>query len=242
MSTEMKSSVLEHMKLVPNRVLVKITDTKDTVKLGDMTIGIDKQFSEEKHAMTTGIVVNHCGPLVPDKMDWETENVLMINDFVVFSYESAIYCLDPLKGRHFFDENANQYLLIDYGDIFTARRNEEIIPVNGYLLVEPVTEEIISEFKLPITTSMRYGKIAHVSPKNKRYFAAGRERNDVYDFDEELKVGDFILFSKFSDLPLEYDIHRSLQGSKPFFRMQRRDIYDIIKLDNFQKTKISLVY
>lgn len=242
MSIKMNANELANIKLIPNRVLVKINSTKDKINVGGgVEFKFDKQFSEEKHAPTTGIVYNVCGDLIEDKMPWHTKNILQRNDFVVFTYEAAIYCLDPLKGRHIYDEHNSQYLLIDYEDILSVRRGDDIIGINGYLLVEPITEQLKSELKLPIQKSVKYGRIAVMAERNECYYAAGVKRTDVCDFKDELKVGDIILFSKFSDIPLEYDIHRSINGAKEYFRMQRRDILDLVDIDEITKTEISFV-
>jgi co-chaperonin GroES (HSP10) len=242
MSIKMTSSELAAITLIPNRVLVKINSTKDEMDLGEgMRFKIDKQFSEEKHAPTTGHIYNICGDLIEDKMPWHTRNVLKKGDFVVFTYEAAIYCLDPLKGRHIYDEENNQYLMIDYEDILSARRGGEIIGVNGFMLVEPITEQMISELKLPIQKSVRYGRVAITAERNECYYAAGVKRTDVYDIHEEIKTGDIILFSKFSDIPLEYEVHRSIDGQKQYYRMQRRDILDIVNPDEITTAKISVV-
>ena len=242
MSIKMTSNELASIKLIPNRVLVKINSTKDKINVGQgIEFKIDKQFSEEKHAPTTGYIHNICGDLIEDKMPWHTRNVLQRGDFVVFTYEAALYCLDPLKGRHIYDENNNQYLMIDYEDILSARRGEEIIGVNGFMLIEPMTEEAISLLKLPIQKSVKYGRVAITAERNECYYAAGVKRTDIYDIKEEVKVGDIILFSKFSDIPLEYDVHRSINGAKQYYRMQRRDILDLVNTEEITKTKISVV-
>lgn len=242
MSIKMTAKELASIKLIPNRVLVKINSTKDVVDAGNgFKLKIDKQFSEEKHAPTTGIVHNVCKGLIEDKMPWHTTNILQPDDFVVFTYEAAIYCLDPFKGRHIHDELGNQYLMIDYEDILSVRRGDEIIGINGFLLVEPVTEEAISLLKLPIHKSAKYGRIAVLAERNECYYAAGVKRTDVYDFHEPLNIGDIVVFSHFSDIPLEYEVHRSLNGSKEYFRMQRRDILDVVNVENITQTKISVV-
>jgi co-chaperonin GroES (HSP10) len=232
---------LRNINLVPNRVLIQTVDNQSKVMVdGHHAFTIDTQFSEEMHAPVTGIVVNHPKYLIPELMDWHTDMDIMVGDYAVYTYESAIHALTPEHGREFHDEHGNQYLMIDYGDILAIRRDNVVKPINGYLLVEHLLEEHQTAFKLPTLKSMRYGTVAYISPRNKCYFAAGRVRNDTYDFNEDIKVGDLVLFSKFSDVPLEYDAHSSIDKGKKFFRMQRRDILSIINPNEISDVKISL--
>lgn len=231
---------LNTLKLIPNRVLVRTINKQSETTVGSMKIRLDTGFSEEQHAPVTGVVISVPSTLIPENMPWETDMVLMPGDEVVYSYETCVYCMNPETGREFHDEENNQYLMVDYEDIFAAKRNGEVIPVNGYLLVEPLTEEVISAIKLPVEKSGKIGRVAITSPKNKRYFAAGKERTDVYDFNDPINPGDYVVFTKYSDLPLEYELHNSIDGAKQYFRMQRRDIYHVINPDKITGVKISL--
>lgn len=238
---KMTTQELKSLKLIPNRVLVRLQDKQSEITTeSGLKLMHANFFSEEKHAPVTGIVFGLPPTLIPEIMPWETEIALQLGDDVVFSYEAALDCTNPHLGKEIHDEENNRYFLLDYEDIFVARRRKELIPVNGYLLVEPIIEEYISQIELPEEKSGRIGRVAFTSPRNKRYFAAGRERNDVYDFTETIKVGDMVVFSRYSDLPVEYELHNSIDGKKQYFRMQRRDIYHIIDPSKITGVKISL--
>lgn len=233
MQTNFTADFLKTMKLVPNRVLVKPDFHQKEVSFsnGD-TFQIDKRFAHEKHAPTTGIVINTSPELIPEFMPWKTPLEVRPGDFAVYSYESAMYCLDPDRGRILHDENNEMYFMIDYEDIFSVKREGTVIPVNGYLLVSPVTEQINTSISLPAHiaeyTSVKFGRVEYVGTRNECYYSGVRVRDDVYDIREEIIPGDLIVFSEASDLPLEYDIHKSFEDKKSFFRMQRRDILLIL--------------
>lgn len=220
---------LREINIVPNRVLIQVIDNQSNLLVnGEKYLKIDTQFSEEKHAPITGIIVNYSNTLISELMEWKTSLDICIGDYAVYTYTSAIHALTPEHGREFIDEYSNKYLMIDYGDIICVKRGSAIIPINGYLLVEPLEEEYASVFKLPTLTSMRYGRIAYTSKKNEYYISAGVKRNDTYDPIDEINPNDIIVFSHFSDIPLEYEAHLSFNKGKKYLRMQRRDIFAVV--------------
>lgn len=233
MQTHMNYNRLISMNLVPNRVLIKPTQSQKNINLGEnISFRVDKRFANEKHANVTGHIVNFSKTLIHEKMPWHTSIEIQVNDYVVCSYESIMHATDPMHGRVFTDENNQEYYLIDYEDIFTARREDQIIPVNGYILVSPITNEVQSSMSLPShlqsSQSTTMGVVEHVGARNTCYYGGTKVRKDTYDFKEDIKKGDIVVFSQYSDLPLEFSVHKSIEGSKDFFRMQRRDILGIL--------------
>lgn len=232
MQTCFSTTQIRSMKLVPNRVLIKPTLSQNHLSIAGMSLQVDKRFANEKHACVTGTIVNFSPYLFHEKMPWHTQLEIAVGDFCIYSYESAMYAIDPLHGRIFEDEKGEIYYLIDYEDIFTVRRGEQIIPVNGYILVSPVSETLQTNFSIPShlasSESTRYGIVEYVGTRNECYYAGTKKRTDTYDFKEEVKKGDMVVFSQWSDLPLEFGVHRSLEENKSFFRMQRRDILTIL--------------
>lgn len=225
----LSSNELKNLQLTPNRVLVKLVDKQSSSQTENNNIFlVDKQFSEEKHASVTGIIVNQCTELDHTEAEWHTTIETKINDYVVFTYTASIYCKDPLKGRSFNDENHDEYLMIDYQDIISLKRGETIMPINGFILVEPVLENHKSLFGISGLKSMRFGRVYLTGQPISQYLFAGKPRTDVWDGCTNLKSGDIIMFSRFSDIPLEYDSHASILGNKQFYRMQRRDIFAVL--------------
>lgn len=215
----------------PNKVLVKPNRGTNEILLSNgVKIFMDNRFGKEKHAPTTGTVIRHCGKLSDFRMPWITTNELQEGDYIIYSFESAMYAMEDIYGRVLLDENKEPYFIIDYEDIFCIKREEQIIPVNGYLLVAPLEEGSVSSFQIikEDHNSSRYGIVVHVGQRNKAYHDFGMLR-ETYDMEEEINPGDIIIFNRNSDLPVEYPLHRSLNGkSQTFFRLQRKDIDGII--------------
>ena len=129
-------------------------------------------------------------------MQWETENEILPGDFAIYSYESVMYCLEEENGRLILDENNDPYFLIDYEDVYIVKRDDTIITINGYILVEPIEVKQDNNFKVlkDDNNSNRFGIVRHIGTRNKRYFGAGKERDDIYDFKGEINIGDVMLF------------------------------------------------
>lgn len=100
-----------------------------------------------------------------------------------------------------------------------------IIPLNGYNLVEPLTQDKFKDAKFAMPdhirtrTSARFGRITHLGKVIKKYNVG----NGFYKPEtDNVKVGDVVAFDEACDLPVEYGLHASLDGNKIFFRIQRR--------------------
>lgn len=223
----------------PNKILIKPTRGENEIILpGGIKIFLDNRFSKERHAPTTGTIVKTCGTPVPERMQWETPNEIQEGDYCVYSYEAAMYALDPVNSRLFVDHEGDAYFILDYEDLFVVKRGDHIIPVNGYLLVSPIEEKTDSAFKILRTdnNSATMGTVAHVGVRNSRYLYGSITRDDVFDGEENISPGDVIVFNANSDLPVEYDLHKSLaKNANNFFRLQRRDIEAIIPASEKKK-------
>ena len=219
---------ISSMKIIPNRVIVKLTRKEDELDLGNGNkIFIDPSFAREMHAPTVGIVVNFSEKLNPSLMRWKTTCELKLNDYVVFSYESSLHALGDDDSRALMDENKDLYVILDYEDLFVAKRGTKIIPLNGYVLCSPIPVEHKTSLVVPSSLkkmrSDKFVKIAHLGLRNEEYYNGdGSIREDLYDPMWVGKVGDTVLISKNCDLTVEYELHQSLSGRKEtFFRVQR---------------------
>lgn len=135
------------------------------------------------------------------------------NDFIYFHYNvHAAAERDGLILR----EGKNLLILIPYDMIFLAIRNEKIIPVNGWVLIEPIKEEG-SLMLIERRPSQTKGVISHMGSPVRNYLAYPDETDD--DF---FKTGDTVLFRKNRSIPVEWSIHKSLD--KKYQKLQRKDL------------------
>lgn len=231
-----------------NWVLIKPQLGNQEIKINqgektEFSIHLDITFHREKHAPVTGEVIRtpkklKYGKKVPESMDWKTNMELKEGDQVVYHYLAAINALGPLVGEQASEGtdfrniiyNGEIYFLIKYDQIFVARRNEEgqekVVMLNGYVLASPMKRKLKkTKFSLPDNlrnqNSLVFAKIEYTGTPNKQYLkndgSLPPDGDDVYP-------GDFIVMEKVSDLPLEYGDHKSFEGDKEFFRMQRYQV------------------
>lgn len=231
------------LKLMANKVLVKPSREIDELIFTDgQKIFIESKAAPEMHAPTRGTIVNICETLNYYAMPWLTDIEAKRGDEVISSYESILYCFnDGDTSRTFVDENNDKYFLLDYSDLFIAIRDNEVIPLNGYAICEPIEESVSSSFLIPDELkrfrSDKFGRVAYLGSANREYYITNGNkdiRHDLVDA-KDVSVGDVVIFDKNCDLPLEYDIHQSLDGrKKTYYRFNRCYIKAIIK-EEFMK-------
>lgn len=196
-------------------------------------IYIDVTYEEEQHAATECEIIS-----VPDKLfystdkkhrdrsvNFDTDMEIQPGDKVYIHYLASITAIKDQKSLT--DDEGNIYYFINYHDLFASTRGEKVIMLNGYIAVEPVKDEnyqVGSLIEIPDylknKSSERIGKVVFVGSKLRGYQFIPDACDDNYD----VKPGDLIAYTKNSDIPMQYDIHKSFQGDKTLYRMQRRDI------------------
>lgn len=214
-----------------NKVIIEITErSKDKKTKGGIILGYNEDLvyaegdgsHEADVAEVWGIV-----RAVPDKlhydgkrqdMPWETEIEIKPADMVWFDYFASVNC-DVLVS----DERA--FYVINYCDLYVAKRGEEIIPLNGYCLCEPI--KVKHESKYAVNIGEKYVhdrvKIAHLATPNKRYqdndAVYGTYNSDIID----VKVGDEILLRhNYKPYVIERLEETATFSDDPLYVIQRR--------------------
>lgn len=181
-------------------------------------------------------------PPVPySGMDWKTEMELQIGDKVVMYYLAVDNCMKQgayEKDYEFYHDKMNdrkeEYIWVKYQNIYVAIRDGKIIPINGFVLVEPM-ENTVHEHKKKEAENRKiklirdnksnnthavYGKVAYMGKPNIEY-KEGHLSDIGYD---NVQVGSEIIMKKISDIPMEYEYHAKVDGGKKLYRIQRHDI------------------
>lgn len=220
-----------------NFVMVKLDPENNVVRTpSGFTLFIDTTFEPEKHTVVTGTVEALPLKLNDSKLPWRTENELQIGDKVVMYYMAVMNALAP-QYRRFVKEGRTTWVFIAYSNIYTAIREGVIIPINGYLLAEPIPDPYFEKLK------KRYEEkgIELVDPETKsnknvvfaRIVYAGRPNrgyNEIYNSDEnvDVKPGDEVILKKIRDIPIEYEYHSTVDGGRKLYRIQRHDILSVL--------------
>jgi len=122
-------TTLEGFKPISNYVLVGNPTKTDTLKSG---LYIDTTYKPEHHVEIINEVI-----AVPDRLsfkEWETEMELKVGDQVWVNY------LSIMKGERVMVGDKT-YILVPYEKIILAKRGDDIVMLNGYVLIEPVLED-----------------------------------------------------------------------------------------------------
>lgn len=213
-------------RIPKNYVLVHIkNDVHDSVKLNDQEIYIDSSYEPEKHSVTNGIVetlpeVLHYNGVRSDEngLQFDTDMDLKKGDQVYFHYLETINAKS--RGR-IFDVEGKKYMMVRYDMIYFAKRDDDIIMVNGWVLVEPIEHETLKSDIIHIPNSIQENKQEGIVKHIGKPLRAYKMNPDVGEENDEVHEGDHILFTNFSNIPIEYKLHETMGK---LFRMQRKDI------------------
>jgi len=231
---------MEVKQTLGNNVMVKLDKPNDYIQTkAGLKLFLDTSFEPEKHVVRLGTVESLPKELIFDKrtktFPWKTNIELQIGDKVIMYFMAVQNCLAP-EQRKYIVEDKEIFIFIKYHNIYAIIRGEDIIPINGYVLVEPmedpdwtrmVEQARISNIILPdlrklSKTDVTYGKIAYIGNPNIEY--ADKHKSDNF---YNLKEGDEVIMKKIRDIPIEYEYHAKVDGGRKLYRMQRHDILAI---------------
>jgi len=229
---------MQNKRTFGNFVLIRLDRENDIIKLKDGgELYIDTSYEPEKHATVTGTVCGLPKKLVytgiPNQgMPWKTPMELKDGDRVVIYYLSVVNALRPEMMRATIIDG-QKYVWVQYQNIFAAVRNNLIVPINGYCLIEPcespeweATQKRMESFGMKAVrlnekslTNVVYGRVKYLGRPNDAY-VDGHTDEGV-----NINLGDTVVMKKITDLPLEYDLHANIDGGKKYWRVQRRYIF-----------------
>ena len=233
---------IEQGKTAGNHVMIELDPENDHIKMkeGGM-LYIDTSFEPDKHVTIIGTIKAVPTNLRfdsnnPSLMPWDTNMELEVGDRVIAHYLSIMNSLRP-EMRKYWMQDGKRLVFIEYRSIYCIIRDEKIIPINGYILVEPIPDRYIESLKERADTAglllagmneknnkrVVYGKVVYIGKPNKRYF------DKIYtDEGITIKVGDEVVMRRISDIPVEYEYHAKLDNGRKLYRAQRKDILGIV--------------
>lgn len=241
----------------PNRGADEIVLNKGTKD--EMKFYVDFAYNPNKHVPVVGTAVkvpekiNYCNnkrkPGFFNSLQWKTEMELREGDTVFYNYlagSTALGLEQNNYGQNYTDKrvitvegDSNIYIMVKYDRVYVAKRKDDVIPVNGFMLVEPMDKQYFETFlhipemvKNTNKKSSTYGIVRYKGSRLEEYHDRPMYKDPS---NSELKVGDLVALNDVSDIPLEWDLHSEFEGNKTFYRVQGKDIYAIIK--DYEKVK-----
>lgn len=218
----------KNLRLNTNHVLVKTARTNEGKSTDSgLLVGFNPHVNyaegEGSHvadlAVVTGEVVKICDNLyynaddLNDSMLWKTDIEVDVGDEVLFDYLESLNCTMIEVGE-------DVYRIFPYQALWVARRNDELIPLNGYCLVAPLKREKLSDLDISDEYDLTRGVVRYLGKPNAAYIAA-QDNDDV-----DVSVGDIVTFSwRYVRHPvfLERQKWMAQFSDEPLLRVQRRD-------------------
>ena len=230
-----------------NNVLVKVARGNETITLadGETEISLDTSFEKTKHAVIRGTVIQ-----IPDKLvfdmtvhprsyfEWETDMQVQVGDEVIFNYLITRECLDEHTEPIVICEG-EAHFPVPYPALYVAKRRlvtardvvsihkdtgqelwnqdwTQIIPLNGYNIMEPIEVDRGEYFPEHIRHKAHdfAMRVAYPAKPNRNYKYGAP--------DIQVNPGQVFLTMRNRDIPLEYDLHASLDGKRKFYICQSR--------------------
>jgi len=220
------------MDLLFNNVLIKFDDEPEEIEVSGVKLKIDTTYNKMQHQVTTGTVMGLPQRLYFDRTDvvksveYDVDMELEVGDRVIMSYLSY--------GEAIKNASVDECHYVRYDEILVAMRGDQVIPLNGLVLIEPINMTDSNEVKevskfllLPdyvkIQKSETRGIVRYKGKAVKRYVL---DRFDtIYESDDDVQVGDYVYFSPNYAVPLQYEMHQSLPMT--LYRMRRKDIQGV---------------
>lgn len=214
---------LKKLKLNPNWVLIKIDDSNEYIKLKDFKLFLDVSFEPEKNAQTIGTVIR-TSPIFYSRKNigsnpWKVPMELQEGDRVIFHFMAA---KAAIKEGRCLVEDGEKYIIIPYDRLFVALRGDDVIPLNGIILIEPEFTGLKSDFIYIPESTQQVSRIKGVVKYLGAIVDEYREYQNMGGDLDEVKVGDTVMFTDINAIPLQWEHHSVLK--KTLYRMHRMDI------------------
>lgn len=216
----MSYQVEDISKVVPvrNHIIIKAGPENRYLKLtDDFQIQIDTSYEPEKHSVTWGEVV--CVPASIDS-DLQTTMEVKVGDKIYFHY---LCIMNGIQQKKFIVCKGELYFIVKYESMYCCKRGEEVVPINGWMLVEPIDDSLPEKtnwgFYIPDNTRKKENKNQGIV----RYMG-----NPLLGEKNLVSEGDRIFFVNAANVPMQYDMHASFEGNKKYFRMKNQHILGVI--------------
>jgi len=250
---------IQNIRPFANYVLVEPIVKTDEIEFGKLKLMFDNAFHREKYQPIVCRVVSIAKKLIYDPtkiptverdgssswrpryentMPWKIEKQVKCEDVVWINYYPIVRAEDENDETVIVYSGDKKYYFIHYEDIYCVKRKNDVIMVNGYILVTPIpaeenkTVENLKKAGLFIPTETqtidKYGIVAKIGIPVEEY-EDGELCGEDSDFIQE---GDCVRFAMDFNRHLETsDLHKWFDG-KDYIVSRRRNLLGICKMEN----------
>ena len=200
------------------------------IELGEGKIKIDPSYEKGHHQPVRGKVV-----AIPYKLrygdsvmlDWDCDMELMVGDEIVVNYNEIHNALHSWR-RSYIVLDGKKVLMVRYDKINAAKRNGKIIPINGYVYIEPISPTSLDSLQNPHLKENKrdrvWGVVRHVGKRNRAYFYT-----DAYKDDFDPVVGSVVSMMPHADLYVESPDHPLFFDGQMMVKIQRPFITAVLE-------------
>ena len=238
MTNEQKRQNMETKRTLGNLVFIKLDPDNTSIKLKNgCELFVDNTYEAEKNATVTGEVwglpshLKYSGKPNLD-MPWDCDMEIRMHDKVIIYYLSVINALRK-ENMRFIVEGEDKYVFVPYNTVYAIVRGDEVLPLNGYCLIEQVENPEITrtrermkalgmeyvEIGRKVTNEVTFGKIKYLGKPNRAYTDEGQSDEGI-----DVAEGDVVVIRKTNDIPLQYSLHQKVNQGVKLFRVQRRNL------------------
>lgn len=183
-------------------------------------------------------------------LEWDTDMELQEGDYVIYSFLQVEKAFNEYTESYILVDDGHGstdiYILIKYDKIFVAKRQRrpiwidldeeavtlslnrnyiKIIPLNGYVLAEPIGEKSLINGEFLISESAHRDDpyvcvVHHVGMRCRDFLDSGK----VDPLLPDDIVGRRVRVDRNRFIPLEYSLHASFDGDRKYWRFHRSNI------------------
>ena len=171
------------MRIPYNNVLIEPIKRDNEIFIAGKKFILDNEYLELQNITVVGKVLAVPDEIIYDpknygySMEWKTNMELCIGDTVWCTYLSI---KNSISGNDPKIINGNP--CVPYGSIIVAKRGEDVICLNGFVLIEPVKRDDILGLLPPYlreSPNLNVGYIKHIGTPNAEYFDKTSD-DDIY--------------------------------------------------------------
>ena len=187
------------------------------------SLHIDTSFDKDKYNAVTGTVIALPPRMPKDKVTKKIVTCdVRVGDKVWFHYLTLANAA-KWHDSGCLQENSDddRWASIPYDTIFFALRDEKMVMVNDWVLIEPikVQSENVDGVNIDVKQTRRRGiVILNTSEYEKTHGIVHAAPDGT-----EISQGDIVFWDKESDVPLEYDLNQTMPTK--LYRMKYADIF-----------------
>lgn len=210
-----------------NFVEIEIAQATQPISIGGEEFLMDNSWEPGLRVISEGTITGVPHELYtkddfPEGMEWTAVLDVKVGDHVWFQKYEAVRALGRLADPYMSDfednstfvaEEDSVKIFIPYSSLFCVKRDDKIIMLNGFVLLEPVKREFDSSFDRPYDLNeANFGRVIEVGHRNLKY--------DFHKYNDVMNIskGDIVIFKK------NNNFEHSDMDNRVLFKVQRNNI------------------